>query len=60
MVGSEGSDEAGDGFRAEGVEETEGDLAGGGVGVGADLIGGLLDLGEGAVDGGEEGSVRRG
>ena len=52
--------QAGHGLGAHGVQEAEGDLAGGGVGVGADLVGGALDLGEGAFDGGEEGAAGRG
>jgi hypothetical protein len=36
------------------VQEAERDLAGGLVGVGAHLVGGPLDLGEGTFDGGEE------
>lgn len=60
MVGAEGADEGGDGFRAHGVEETEGDLAGGRVGVGPYRVGGLLDLGEGPLGGAQEGAARRG
>lgn len=55
VVGAEGVQQAGDGLGAHGVQEAEGDLAGGRVGVGADLVGGPLDLGEGPFDGAEEG-----
>lgn len=57
MVGAEGVQQAGYGLGAHGVQEAEGDLAGGRVGVGADLLGGALDLGEGTFDGGEEGAA---
>ncbi len=57
VVGAEGVQQAGHGLGAHGVQKAEGDLAGGGVGVGADLLGGAFDLGEGAFDRGEEGAA---
>ena len=58
MVGAEGAEQTRHGLGAHGVQEAEGDLAGGGVGVGAHLVGGPLDLREGPLDGAEERTAR--
>lgn len=56
MVGAEGADQAGHGLGTQGVQEAEGDLAGGRVGVLLHGFGGAGDLAERPLGGGEEGA----
>jgi hypothetical protein len=60
MIGAEGVEQSGHGLGAHRVQKAEGDLAGGRVGVRADLLGGPLDLRQGTLDGAEERAARRG
>lgn len=57
VVDPEGADEGGHRLGAHRVEEAEGDLARCRVGVGADRVGGLLDLGQRAFGRAEEGAA---
>jgi hypothetical protein len=60
VVGAEGPDQGGYRLGAHGVQEAEGDLAGGRVRVGPYLVGGPLDLREGPLDGAQERTAGRG